>query len=163
MGAGMDQCDHGNAESKGGTVMRNLMRMVGNASRTGGRETRSMHSVVRKVSMLTAVVVALASFGTALAAAPTITFVSPSPSDGATLTTNAVALAFTYNRTPRQTRTLVCALAGPTSSSGACDTPVAFGPGSQSGKSYSSLANGSYTFSVALTLTDGATVTATRR
>jgi virginiamycin B lyase len=122
-----------------------------------------MHSVVRKISVLTAVVVALVSFGTALAVSPAITFVSPSPSDGATLTTSSVSFAFTYNRTPRQTSVLVCTLSGPTSSSGACDTPVATGTGSKSGKSYSGLANGAYTFTVSLTLTDGGTTTATRQ
>jgi hypothetical protein len=39
---------------------------------------------------------------------------------------------------------------------------VAAGAGSQSGKSYGGLANGSYTFSVSLSLTDGGTASATR-
>ena len=94
--------------------------------------------------------------------ATTITFVSPSPAEAATLTTDSVAFGFTYNKKPKATRTLVCALSGPTPSSGACDAPVASGEGSRSGKSYSGLANGSYTFTVTLTLTDGGTATATR-
>jgi alpha-tubulin suppressor-like RCC1 family protein len=73
-----------------------------------------------------------------------------------------VSFAFTYNRKPKATRTLVCALSGPTSSSGACDAPVATATGSQSGKSYSALADGSYTFTVSRTLTDGGTASATR-
>jgi hypothetical protein len=119
--------------------------------------------------LASAVAVALVGFGTAVAAgapkanSPTITFVSPSPSEGATLTTNSVTFAFTYNRTAKQTRSLACTLSGPTSSSGACDAPTAIpGDGSKSGKSYSGLANGSYTFTALLTLTDGGTASATR-
>ena len=98
----------------------------------------------------------------ASAAPPAITFVPPSPAEGATLTTNAVEFAFTYNRTPNATESLVCALAGPTSSSDACDPPAAFGDkGSQSGESYSGLVSGSYTFTVSLTLEDGGTASAT--
>src|SRR3989442_1268296 len=94
---------------------------------------------------------------------PTITFVSPSPAEGATLTTNSVSFKFTYNRKPSATQTLTCALSGPTASTGACDAPTASGSnGSRSGKSYSDLANGSYTFTVSLTLTDGGTASATR-
>ena len=111
-------------------------------------------------SVAVAVVVGLvATF--ASAASPAITFVPPSPAEGATLTTSAVQLAFTYNRIPNATESLVCALAGPTSSSDACDAPVASGPGSQSGKSYSGLVSGSYTFTVSLTLEDGGTASAT--
>jgi alpha-tubulin suppressor-like RCC1 family protein len=95
---------------------------------------------------------------------PTVTFVSPSPGEGATLTTNSVAFAFTYNKKPKATRTLTCTLSGPTSASGACDAPVASGEkGSQSGKPYSGLASGSYTFTVSLILTDGDTASATRQ
>jgi Domain of unknown function (DUF5050) len=86
---------------------------------------------------------------------PAVTFIDPSPSEGATLTTSSVQFAFTYNRTPTQTHSLVCSLSGPTSSSGPCDAPVASGTGSQSGKSYSGLANGSYTFSVTLKANGG--------
>ena len=112
-------------------------------------------------SVAVAVVVGLvATF--ASAASPAITFVSPSPDEGETLTTNAAQFAFTYNRIPNATESLVCALAGPTSSSGACDSPTAFGDkGSQSGKSYIGLVSGSYTFTVSLTLEDGGTASAT--
>src|SRR5439155_335497 len=107
---------------------------------------------------LVGIVSALAS-----AAPPGITFVPPSPAEGATLTSNSVSFTFTYTKKPQATETLVCTLLGLTSSSGPCDTPVAFGDkGSRSGKSYSGLANGSYTFSVSLTLTDGGTASATR-
>jgi virginiamycin B lyase len=100
----------------------------------------------------------------ASATAPTIAFVSPSPAEGATVTMDSIGFEFTYNRKPNATATLVCALSGPTSSSGACDAPVAAGAkGSRSGKSYSGLANGDYTFTVTLALTDGGTATATRR
>jgi hypothetical protein len=100
----------------------------------------------------------------ASAAPPAITFVPPSPAEGATLTSNSVSFTFMYTKKPQATETLVCTLSGPTSSSGPCDPPVAFGnKGSQSGKTYSGLANGSYTFSVSLTLTDGGTASATRQ
>jgi alpha-tubulin suppressor-like RCC1 family protein len=99
--------------------------------------------------------------------APTITFSPPSPSEGATLTSNSVRFAFAYNRKPTQTRSLVCTLQGPTPSSGACETPVLVGPSlpnwSQSGKSYSGLANGSYTMNVQLFLSDGGMTLAVRR
>ena len=124
-----------------------------------------MGYLVRKTVVVGVAVVALAGIvsGLASAARPEITLVSPSPGEGATLTSNSVSFEFTYNRKPKATQSLVCALSGPTSSSGACDTPVAFGDkGSQSGKSYSGLANGSYTFTVSHTLTDGGTALATR-
>jgi hypothetical protein len=113
------------------------------------------------ISALLVVAVALVAFVTAVASGapnkPTITFIDPSPSEGATLTTSSVPFAFTYNRTPRQTHSLLCTLTGPTSSSGPCDPPVPSGAaGSQSGKSYSGLANGSYTFTVSLRATGGA-------
>jgi hypothetical protein len=117
--------------------------------------------------VLLVAVSALLLVGAALASAatqPAITFVSPpSPAEGATLTNNSVSFEFTYNRKPKATRRLVCALSGPTSSSGPCDAPAAFGAdGSQSGASYGGLANGSYTFTVSLSLTDGGTASATR-
>jgi alpha-tubulin suppressor-like RCC1 family protein len=120
-----------------------------------------------KGRIITIVVAAVAFVGIvsaiASAAPPAITFVPPSPAEGATLTSNSVSFAFTYTKKPKATETLLCTLSGPTSSSGPCDTPVAFGDkGSQSGKSYSGLANGSYTFTVSLTLTDGGTASATR-
>jgi hypothetical protein len=125
--------------------------------------------VVGRVVLATAVAVTVVGLGTADASGagksnrPAITFISPSPSEGATLATNSVQFAFTYNRRPKQTQTLVCALSGPTSSSGACDAPAEFGTkGSVSGKAYTGLANGSYTFVVSLTLTDGGTTSATR-
>jgi PA domain len=109
----------------------------------------------------------LAGFGAGFASAaampnnPVITFTRPSPDDGQTLITNSPTFAFTYNRTPKQTKSLTCALSGPTSSSGPCDSPVAGGAGSTSGKSYTGLATGSYTFTVSMTLGDGGTATAT--
>jgi PA domain-containing protein len=93
---------------------------------------------------------------------PVITITRPpSPDDGQTLITNHATFAFTYNRTPKQTKSLTCALSGPTSSSGPCDSPVAGGAGSTAGKSYTGLATGSYTFTVTMTLGDGGTATAT--
>ena len=119
-----------------------------------------------RTAVVVGAVVAIVGIVPALAwsARPTITFVSPSPAEGATLTTNSVTFAFTYNKKPKATRTLTCTLSGPTSASGACDPPVAFGEkGSRSGKSYSGLASGSYTFTVSLILTDGGTASATRQ
>jgi hypothetical protein len=104
----------------------------------------------------------IVSAPTSAASPPTITFVFPSPAEGATLTTNSVTFKFTYNRKPKATQTLVCTVSGPTSASGPCDALVASGKGSQSGAAYSGLANGSYTFTVSLTLTDGGTASATR-
>ena len=110
----------------------------------------------------------VAGFGAGFASAaampnnPVITITRPpSPDDGQTLITNHATLAFTYNRTPKQTKSLTCVLSGPTSSSGPCDSPVAGGAGSTSGKSYTGLATGSYTFTVTMTLGDGGTATAT--
>jgi streptogramin lyase len=113
-----------------------------------------------------ALAAALVGGGSAPASAatrPTISFVSPSPAEGATLTTDSVAFEFSYNRKPQATETLVCSLSGPTSSTGPCDAPVASGAkGSRSSKSYSGLASGSYKFTVSLALTDGGTASATR-
>ena len=120
-----------------------------------------------KGRIITIAVAAVAFVGivsaVASAAPPTITFVPPSAAEEATLSSNSVSFAFTYTKKPQATQTMICTLSGPTSSSGPCDTPVAFGEkGSQSGKSYSALANGEYTFTVSLTLTDGGTTSATR-
>jgi hypothetical protein len=120
---------------------------------------------IRRALLVTVAAVATLGLATAFASAasaPTITFLPPSPAEAATLTTDSVSLKFAYNKKPKATRRLTCTLAGPTPSSGACDAPVAAGDGSQSGKSYSGLANGSYTFTVTLTLTDGGTASATR-
>jgi hypothetical protein len=112
--------------------------------------------------------VALMTGGTAYAASsgglgkPAITFGSPSPSEGATLTAGSAQFAFSYNRAPKQTQTVACVLSGPTASSGACNTPAAAGDGSSSGASYTGLASGSYTLTVTVTLTDGGTVSAVR-
>ena len=125
-----------------------------------------MPGLVRKAMVVAVAAVALVgivSAPVAEASRPTIAFVSPSPAEGAALTSDSVAFKFTYNRKPKATDTLVCTLSGPTSSTGPCDAPVAAGTkGSQSGKSYSCLANGTYTFTVSLTLTDGGTASATR-
>jgi hypothetical protein len=100
---------------------------------------------------------------TALASsAPSISFASPSPTDGSTVTTGSAQFVFTYNRTPKQTKSLVCVLQGPSSSSGACDNATASTSGSSSGVSYGGLADGFYTLTVWLTLTDGGSVSATR-
>jgi hypothetical protein len=127
---------------------------------------KGLLAVVRKglvATVAAAVLVALVAAFASAASRPTIAFVSPSPAEGATLTSNSVSFAFTYNKMPKSTRTLVCTLSGPTASSGPCDAPVASGSGSRSGKSYSGLANGDYTFTVSLSLTDGGTASATRR
>jgi hypothetical protein len=94
-------------------------------------------------------------------AKPQIAFVSPSPAAGAT-TSSAVSFKFTYNRTPKQTASVTCALVGPTASSGPCADPTASGSGSQSGIDYTGLASGAYTFTVTVTLTDGGAASATR-
>ncbi len=118
--------------------------------------------LLRKTLLVTVAAVVLLGFSTALASAapnkPTITFVFTSPAEGATLTVHRVEFYFTYNRTRKQTRTLLCDLSGPISISGFCDDPTAIpNGGSLSHKGYSALPNGSYTFTVSLTLTDGGT------
>jgi hypothetical protein len=131
------------------------------------RDVLRLRLLVPCASALLAAAV-LVGFGAAFASAatkpnsPTITITSPT--EGQTLTSSSVSVAFTYNRTPKQTKTLTCALSGPTSFPAvACDAPTAIpGDGSQSGKSYSGLANGSYTFTARLTLGDGGTASATR-
>ena len=107
--------------------------------------------------------VGLAISAQAALAKPAITLVAPSPAAGAVLTGGGVSFAFTYNRTPKQTKSLTCTLAGPTASSGPCTAPSAASGGSSSGKSYSGLANGSYTFTVALRLGDGGSASVSRQ
>jgi Low-density lipoprotein receptor repeat class B len=127
-----------------------------------GQRVRRVLVAVVAAAVVVGVTAALASGG-ASASRPAITFVSPSPAENAMVTSSSITFSFAYNRTPKQTGTLSCTLSGPTSSSGGCDAPVASGSkDSQSGKSYSGLASGSYTFTVALTLTDGGTASAIR-
>ena len=115
------------------------------------------------LAALTALGVAMLVSAVATAAPSSITFGSPSPVEGATLTTDSVAFAFTYPKKPSATKTATCALVGPTASSGSCNAPVADGSkGAKSGKSYTGLANGSYTLTVSLVLSDGGEATATR-
>jgi PA domain len=128
-----------------------------------------MGHLIRKTLFVAVAVAVMVGFVATFASAaampnrPAISFVSPSPAEGATVTADPVAFAFTSNRTPKQTKTLICTLASATTtSSSACDTPTAITGGSSSGKSYTGLASGSYTFTVSLTLTDGGTVSATR-
>jgi virginiamycin B lyase len=108
--------------------------------------------------------VLVTSIASAATNKPTMTFISPSPAEGATLATNAVSLAFSYNRTSKQTRSLTCVLAGPTSFSPAdCTPPTTSGSVSTStNNDYTGLSNGSYLLTATLTLTDGGTVSATR-
>jgi hypothetical protein len=114
-------------------------------------------------AITTALAVGLAAASPAAAMKPTITFAAPSPAEGATLSSDAVSFAFGYNKKPNATAALSCVLSGPTSSSDACDAPVASGKkGSRSGTSYRALANGSYALTVTLTLTDGGKASATR-
>ena len=125
---------------------------------------------MRKVLLASVAAVALVGFSAGFASAaakpnnPTITFTSQSPAEGATLSRGAVNFSFTYNRTPKGTKTLTCSLSGPTSSPAEdCLGPTPSGSGSQSlNDLYIDLANGDYTFTVLLTLTDGGTATATR-
>src|SRR5262245_16984344 len=99
-----------------------------------------MDHVLRRALVAIVSVAALVGLAAAFASAaagdanrPAITFVSPSPDEGTTLTTDSVTFAFTYNRTPKQTATLSCDLAGPTPSTGACDAATAIpGGGSRS-------------------------------
>jgi Big-like domain-containing protein len=129
-----------------------------------------MVRVLRKTLLATVVAAVLVGFITAFASAapkpnnPTITFVPPSPDVGASLETNSVSFAFTYNRKPAATRELVCTLDGPTPfAERDCSDPTTLGSGSRSvNNDYSGLANGQYTFTISLTLTDGGTASASR-
>src|SRR5215212_6893598 len=128
-----------------------------------------MDHVVRKALVAAAgaaLLVGLAA-GFASAAAsppntPAITFVT-APAEGGIIATSAPTFRFTYNRTPKSTKTLTCTLSGPTPSSTACNPPTASGDkASLSGKSYSGLAQGSYALTVSLRLGDGGTASTTR-
>jgi hypothetical protein len=107
------------------------------------------------VGVVAAVALGLVTaFATAASNKPTMSFTTPpSPAEGATLTTNSVSFAFTYNRKAKQVATLTCTLSGPTPKSGCASATTA---------SYSGLDDGNYTFTVSLTLTDGGTASATR-
>ena len=127
---------------------------------------------VRTAVLATVLTAVLVGVVTAVASAagkpnnPAITFVSPpSPAEGATMNTHSVTFKFTYNRTTNQTQALTCSLrlGQTTVSSGPCDDLVNITGGAQADKSYSGLANGDYTFTVTLTLTDGGTTAATRQ
>jgi hypothetical protein len=142
--------------------------MVADAPHATDKEAE-MNKILRKLSVAAVLTALVAGILTNVASAagkpnnPVISFGPPSPPSEATLTDGNVSFAFTYNRTPKQTSTLTCALSGPTSSSGACNAPIGFGSkGSESGESYTSLTNGSYTFTVSLVLTDGGIASATR-
>jgi len=119
-------------------------------------------SLLVTLAALTAVGVATIA-SAASAAQPTITFVPPSPAEGATLTGDTVSFAFTYPKKPNQSKTFVCDLTGPTASSGPCDPTVVFGNGSLSGISYAGLANGSYTLTVSLISNGGGGQTSATR
>ena len=127
-----------------------------------------MYQVLRKALVVSLAVALGAGVAAAVAFAgpgnsPAITFATSSPVEGATLTSNSPTFAFSYNRTTKQTRSLVCSLSGPsTSLSAPCDHLVNNAGGAQADKSYSGLPNGSYTFTASLTLTDGGTASATR-
>ncbi len=131
-------------------------------------EGEKMLHVLRKALMVSLAAAMGVGVVAAVAAAgpgnsPAITFLSSSPAAGSTLTTDNPAFAFEYNRKPNATKSLTCALKGPSgTTSGACDTPTAGGAGSRSGKSYPELDDGSYTFTVSLRLTDGGVATASR-
>ena len=124
-------------------------------------------TILRRVSLAVVLVagVLAAPVTTAVAAPPraTVTFVAPTPAEGGTLTTDATSIAFTWDKKTNQTRSVSCALTGPTPSSSACSPPVS-GPGgsASSGVSYSRLDNGSYTFTVNVTVNGGQTTTAVR-
>ncbi|HET7182758.1 MAG TPA: hypothetical protein VFI15_11040 [Candidatus Limnocylindrales bacterium] len=101
----------------------------------------------------------------ALAAKPAsaaITFAPPSPAEDATLSTDSVSFAFDYPKSPKQTKSVTCTLAGPTASSGPCAAPTPTVDGATSGASYDALANGAYTFTATVRAA-GATMTATRQ
>ena len=124
-------------------------------------------TILRRVSLAAVLVagVLVAPVTTAVAAPPraTVTFVAPTPAEGGTLTTDATSIASTWDKKTNQTRSVSCALTGPTPSSSACSQPASAPGGSaSSGVSYSGLDNGSYTFTVNVTVNGGQTTTAVR-
>jgi hypothetical protein len=77
-----------------------------------------------------------------------ISFVAPSPPDGASVGVD-VDFAFTINRTAKSVPALLCELSGPTASSGSCDPVTSIERKlSASGVSYTDLAAGTYTLTV---------------
>ena len=85
-----------------------------------------------------------------------ITFVPPSPAEGATLTGDSVSFTFTYPKKPNQSKTLCLRPArARRPHSGPCDPTVVFGNGSLSGIAHGGLANGSYTLTVSLVSNGG--------
>lgn len=126
-----------------------------------------MGSLVRKLLLVTVAAAMLVGFVATFASAaakpnnPRITFTDPA-SDGGLLTTGAVQ--FTYNRIPNATKSLTCATSGPNGyASSGCTTPQAGAKGASTASSqpYVGVTQGSYTFTVTLTLTDGGTTSAT--
>jgi PA domain len=122
---------------------------------------------LRKLLLATVAAAVLVGFVATFASAaakpsnPQITFTDPA-SDGGLLTTGAVQ--FTYNRIPNATKTLTCATSGPNGyASSGCTTPQAGvkGASTASSQPYVGVTQGSYTFTVTLTLTDGGTTSAT--
>ena len=108
----------------------------------------------------------IAAFATSPASAaanPKVTFVLPSVGAGETIHTSDATFTFTVNRQVKAIASLTCALSGPTAHAGACDRATAVNRNtSRNGVSYSGLADGSYTFTVSLRLTDGGRASATR-
>src|SRR5688572_9419240 len=81
------------------------------------RERSAMRSVTRKVLLLGAVAAVAVGSVAALASAgpgnrPAITVVSPSPTEGSTVTSDTASFAFIYNRKPKATEALTCSLSG---------------------------------------------------
>jgi hypothetical protein len=122
---------------------------------------------LRKLLLATVAAAVLVGFVATFASAAAkpnnlqITFTDPA-SDGGLLTSGAVQ--FTYNRIPNATKTLTCATSGPNGyASSGCTTPQDGVKGASTARSqpYVGVTQGSYTFTVTLTLTDGGTTSAT--
>jgi hypothetical protein len=129
------------------------------------RRHRPVGGLILAVALAaTSLVGPFAGLASADPAAPVITFTSPpSPAAEAMVTTNSVSFTFVYDHKPNQTTSVTCALAGQTSFSPApCSAVTEVDTGSQSANNtYSSLANGSYTFTVSVVLKDHAQASAT--
>lgn len=107
---------------------------------------------------------------------PKIAFVEGaggSTPNGATVTDGNARFVFTVDRQPRSITSVSCTLTGPSGSvdQPACGTKVAFTVGTKKGykitskitKTYNGLGEGSYTFSVTVTLSDGGSATSATR
>jgi hypothetical protein len=112
------------------------------------RNVRSSRSRPKILALMGSVIGLLVLAPSASASQTLISFVEPSPSEGASVGVD-VEFAFTINRTARSVRSLSCDLSGPSASSVPCDPVIEIDRKlSASGVTYTGLAAGTYTLTV---------------